>query len=42
MAWGMQRLEKAKVDKKIQGYEDGVFWERNAKLALKKKKVENK
>ena len=24
-----KRLEKAELDKKIQGYEDGVFWERN-------------
>jgi site-specific DNA-methyltransferase (adenine-specific) len=24
-----KRLEKAEFDKKIQGYEDGVFWERN-------------
>ncbi len=32
VAWGMKRLEQAEVDKKIQGYEDGVFWERNAKI----------
>jgi site-specific DNA-methyltransferase (adenine-specific) len=24
-----KRLEKAELDKRIQGYEDGVFWERN-------------
>lgn len=28
--WAQQRLEMAETDKKIQGYEDGVFWERNA------------
>lgn len=27
-----KRLNLAENDKKIQGYEDGVFWERNAKL----------
>lgn len=31
-AWGEFRLEKAEEDKKIQGYEDGVFWERNARI----------
>jgi site-specific DNA-methyltransferase (adenine-specific) len=25
----IKRLELAENDKKIQGYEDGVFWERN-------------
>ena len=29
--WAQQRLENALTDKTIQGYEDGVFWERNAK-----------
>ena len=29
-AWGEYRLEKAEKDKSIQGYEDGVFWERNS------------
>lgn len=28
--WAQQRLEIADVDKKIQGYEGGVFWERNS------------
>lgn len=28
--WAQQRLETADTDKKIQGYEDGVFLERNA------------
>ena len=27
--WAEQRLEMAETDKKIQGYTDGVFWERN-------------
>jgi site-specific DNA-methyltransferase (adenine-specific) len=26
-----KRLETAAVDETIQGYEDGVFWERNSK-----------
>ncbi len=30
-AWAQKRLEMAKEDKSIQGYEDGVFWERNSK-----------
>jgi site-specific DNA-methyltransferase (adenine-specific) len=33
-----KRLEIAERDKTIQGYEDGVFWERNT-LALQKKIV---
>ena len=28
--WAEQRLEMAETDTKIQGYEDGVFWERNS------------
>ena len=28
--WAQQRLEKVRTDRSIQGYEDGVFWERNA------------
>lgn len=28
-AWALKRLEMAETDKRIQGYEDGVFWERN-------------
>ena len=28
--WAEQRLEKAETDKNIQGYSEGVFWERNA------------
>ncbi len=28
--WALKRLEMAKQDQAIQGYEDGVFWQRNA------------
>jgi site-specific DNA-methyltransferase (adenine-specific) len=28
-AWAEKRLELAKNDRSIQGYVDGVFWERN-------------
>lgn len=28
--WAAKRLELAEVDKRIQGYYDGVFWERNS------------
>jgi len=34
--WAQKRLEGAEADKTIQGYTDGVFWERNS-LALQKK-----
>ena len=30
-AWAQYRIEQAKKDKTIQGYEDGVFWEKNSK-----------
>lgn len=30
-AWAEKRLSDAETDKTIQGYEDGVFWERNSK-----------
>lgn len=29
-AWAEYRLEQAETNKRIQGYENGVFWERNA------------
>jgi site-specific DNA-methyltransferase (adenine-specific) len=29
--WAEKRLQKADVDKTIQGYADGIFWERNSK-----------
>ena len=34
-ALALARLERAEEDKSIQGYEDGVFWERNSKPARK-------
>ncbi len=30
--WAEQRLAEAEEDKEIQGYVDGVFWERNSKI----------
>ncbi|MBR1983485.1 MAG: site-specific DNA-methyltransferase, partial [Clostridia bacterium] len=30
-AWAEKRLEDAEINKTIQGFEDGVFWERNSK-----------
>lgn len=36
-AWAEKRLSDAENDKRIQGYSDGVFWERNT-LAFQKKK----
>ena len=42
-AWGEYRIEKAKIDKEIQGYKDGVFFERNSKeYSLIKKNQKNK
>ncbi len=32
-AWGEYRLELAETDKRIQGFEDGIFYERNEKVA---------
>jgi site-specific DNA-methyltransferase (adenine-specific) len=37
-AWAEYRLEKANVDNTIQGYVDGVFWERNTLAAQQKNK----
>ena len=34
--WAEKRLEAAETDKTIQGYTDGVFWERNTSAAQKK------
>lgn len=34
--WAEKRLETAETDKTIQGYTDGVFWERNTSAAQKK------
>ncbi len=38
--WAQLRLEKADEDKSIQGYNDGVFWERNTGLYQRKYKKE--
>ncbi len=35
--WAEQRLEMAKEDPRIQGYTDGVFWERNTQRGVKGK-----
>ncbi len=35
-AWAEKRLELAETDKRIQGYADGVFWERNTAALMKK------
>ena len=37
--WAEQRLERALTDTRIQGYEDGVFWERNTGADQKKNTV---
>ena len=34
--WAEERLEMADADSRIQGYEDGVFWERNSAGCIKK------
>ena len=36
--WAEKRLQMAEKDSSIQGYSDGVFWERNSLLDQKKKK----
>lgn len=36
-AWTQKRLEMAEKDSDIQGYSDGVFWERNTSAMQKKK-----
>lgn len=35
--WAEKRLETANINKNIQGYEHGVFWERNSLNAIRKK-----
>jgi site-specific DNA-methyltransferase (adenine-specific) len=37
----LKRLELAEKDKKVQGYEDGVFWERNTLIEQKKTAKKN-
>lgn len=39
--WAEKRLELADTDKTIQGYTDGVFWERNTQSLQKKIKKDN-
>ncbi len=39
--WAEKRLSDAEIDKSIQGYTDGVFWERNT-LGVQKKAALNK
>ncbi len=34
--WAEKRLELATTEKSIQGYEDGIFWERNSKIPTPK------
>lgn len=41
-AWGQKRLEDAEQDKTIQGYFDGVFYERNSRPNLTKKSKNDK
>ncbi len=36
-AWAQKRLEMAEEDATIQGYQDGVFWERNTSAIQKKR-----
>ena len=38
--WTEKRLEMAEADRTIQGYADGVFWERNTAALQKKSKME--
>ncbi len=41
-AWGEKRLADAQLDKNIQGYVDGVFWERNSYPIKNDKTINNK
>ena len=38
--WAEKRIEMAETDPKIQGYSDGVFWERNTNGLQKKKRLQ--
>lgn len=40
--WSVKRLVKAIDDKAIQGYADGVFWERNSLGDQKKQQITQK
>ena len=35
LAWAFKRLAMADQDRRIQGYEDGIFYERNAQISKK-------
>ncbi|MCK5381423.1 MAG: site-specific DNA-methyltransferase, partial [Candidatus Latescibacteria bacterium] len=39
--WAEKRLQLAEQDPSIQGYEDGVFWERNSLNDQPRKKIRN-
>lgn len=39
--WSERRLENADIDKSIQGFSDGVFWERNTNAIQKKFQKQN-
>ena len=36
ICWGLKRVAIAKQDPKIQGYESGVFWDRNSLSEISK------
>lgn len=40
-AWTEKRLETAEIDKTIQGFADGVFWERNTAALQKKSRIKS-
>lgn len=40
--WAQKRIDKANVDSSIQGYSDGVFWERNSLNSQNTKNVKGK
>ena len=40
--WAQKRLALAETDASIQGYEDGVFWERNSLASQKKARADKK
>jgi site-specific DNA-methyltransferase (adenine-specific) len=40
--WGISRLKRAETDPSIQGYTDGIFWERNSFSEQKKKRKSRK
>lgn len=38
--WALKRLSMAEEDNSIQGYSDGIFWERNSQMTKTKKKCQ--